>query len=77
MDNDLNKITVDCNNKTFKKMIFIFNALENNWNIIKKRDNYIFTKKHGGKKEIFSEKYLSTFVEENCDLQKIKCLFTS
>ena len=35
-------------------MIFLFNALENGWAIKKSENNYLFRKKHEGKKEIFS-----------------------
>ena len=48
-----------------KKMIFIYNALENGWSVKKKEKSFIFTKKHEGKKEIFSNEYLLTFMKEN------------
>jgi len=51
-----------------KKMIFIFNALENGWSVKKLADSYIFTKKHEGKREVFCENYLETFVRNNCDV---------
>ena len=47
------------------KMAFLYNAVENGWTIRKSRDRYIFTKKHGGKKEIFLDSYLKTFMKEN------------
>lgn len=70
MDSELTQMECTINNKECKKMIFIFNALENGWTIKKYKDSYIFIKKHGGKKEILDDKYLTTFVEENCDLKK-------
>jgi len=47
------------------KMAFIHNALENGWSIKKNKESYVFTKKHEGKKEMFSDSYLSTFVKDN------------
>jgi|TARA_A100001015_G_scaffold214259_1_gene240473 hypothetical protein len=47
-----------------KKMEFFYNALENGWEICKKKDNYIFKKKHENKKEILTNTYLSRFMKE-------------
>jgi hypothetical protein len=47
------------------KMIFIFNALEKGWKIKKKDERYIFSKNHGGKKEVFLDSYLKRFIESN------------
>jgi hypothetical protein len=52
-------------------MKFIFNALDDGWEIKKKDDTYIFTKKHEGKKEVFTNNYLKEFVIKNCDVDKI------
>jgi hypothetical protein len=52
------------------KMAFIDNALENGWSIKKHKESYVFTKKHEGKKEMFSDSYLSTFVKDNSDIKK-------
>ena len=52
-------------------MVFLFNALDNGWSIKKRKDSYIFTKNHEGKKEIFDEYYLSIFMKENTDINKI------
>ena len=41
--------------KCLAKMSFIYNALENGWTVKKNNDSYVFTKKHEGKKEMFSE----------------------
>ncbi len=45
-------------------MEFFYNALENGWEICKKKDNYIFKKKHENKKEILTNTYLSRFMKE-------------
>ena len=51
------------------KMSFIMNALDEGWSVKKKKEIYIFTKKHEGKKEVFNEKYLENFVKNNMELK--------
>ena len=55
----------------FQKMVFLFNALDNGWSIKKRKDSYIFTKNHEGKKEVFDESYLSIFMKDNSDINKL------
>ena len=55
----------------FQKMVFLYNALDNGWSIKKRKDSYIFTKNHEGKKEIFDEQYLSIFMKENVNINNI------
>jgi hypothetical protein len=55
----------------FKKMVFMYNALDNGWSIKKKDNSYIFTKNHDKKKEIFDEKYLATFMKECADINNL------
>jgi len=55
----------------FQKMVFLFNALDNGWSIKKRKDSYIFTKNHEGKKEVFDEEYLSIFMKENTNINTI------
>ena len=55
----------------YKKMKFIFNALRDGWEIRKEEDSYIFTKKHEGKKEVYSNNYLRAFVLKNSETEKI------
>lgn len=54
-------------NITIQKMKFIYNALENGWSIKKKKDLYIFTKNHEGKKEVLLDEYLKRFMQTNMD----------
>ena len=54
-------------NITIQKMKFIYNALENGWAIKKKKDLYIFTKNHEGKKEVLLDEYLKRFMVTNMD----------
>jgi hypothetical protein len=50
--------------KTLHRMTFISNALDKGWSVKKRNDSYIFTKKHEGKREIFQNTYLDTFIGE-------------
>ncbi len=54
-----------------KQMIFIYNALNNGWNVKKKKEHYIFSKKHHNHKEIYQDNYLAEFIEKNSNLSKI------
>ena len=68
-------IEIDINNKIdcilLQKMIFIYNALEKGWTIKKKKNLYVFTKNHEGKKEVLLENYLKKFMMENLDINNI------
>jgi hypothetical protein len=57
--------TVILNRLKYQKIMFIMNALDTGWSIRKMDDSYVFTKKHEGKKEVFHENYLETFIKEN------------
>jgi len=50
--------------KTFNKMLFIYNAVQEGWTVQNKGSKYIFTKKHEGKREVFQEDFLQQFVEK-------------
>ncbi len=56
---------------TLQKMAFLFNALEDGWQIKKNKEKYIFTKRHENKKEIFSESYLTRFIEKNFNINNL------
>ena len=66
-----NENNVEIDKIKFQKMVFLFNALDSGWSIKKKKDSYIFTKNHEGKKEIFNEEYLSIFMKDNSDINKL------
>lgn len=51
-------------------MQFIINAIEGGWSVKKNNDNYIFTKKHEGKREIFMSDYLERFIYKNMNLDE-------
>lgn len=65
-------ISIPTNNHKFnineQKTLFLINALDNGWTIRKKKDYYIFTKKHEGKREVFKDNYIHTFLEKNFDV---------
>ena len=50
---------------TLQKMKFLYNALDNGWDIVKKEDKYIFNKKHEGEKELYLDSYLQQFITDN------------
>ena len=62
---------LDIDYSKFQKMVFLFNALDNGWTIKKRKESYIFTKNHEGKTEVFEESYLSTFMKDNFDINKL------
>ena len=57
---------MDEEDRKFQIMNFIYNALENGWEV-KKRDSatYVFRKKHRGDRKVFMENYLETFLGAN------------
>ena len=61
-------IVVDLTNKKLKELIFIYNALENGWSIKKKKDIYIFSRKHHNKKEVYDNEYLQKFIDNNSQI---------
>jgi hypothetical protein len=57
---------MDENHRRTQIMNFIYNALENGWEV-RKRDatTYVFRKKHQGDRKVFMENYLETFLCTN------------
>ena len=64
------KLSID--NPTVKKMIFIMNALEQGWSVKKRGEEFVFHKKHEGRKEVLRKDYLDHFIERNFDSS---CIF--
>ena len=56
--------------KTYTKMNFVYNAVNDGWSVTKRKNNYVFTKRHDGKKEVFTEKFLDTFIQTNLNMNK-------
>jgi hypothetical protein len=67
----INEKQIEIDKLKFKKMIFLYNALDNGWSIKKRKDSYIFSKNHEGKKEIFDENYLSIFMKDNLNINNL------
>jgi hypothetical protein len=57
--------------KQFRKMNFICNAIEKGWEVKKRDDKYVFTKKHEGKREVYLDSYLQQFLESNMQLAEM------
>jgi hypothetical protein len=54
-------------------LYFLYNVLNNGWSIKKSQyTEYVFIKKHEGKKEYFSNKYLHSFLKDNFKFNLIK-----
>lgn len=53
----------------FQKMRFIYNALESGWDVKKRKNVYIFSKKHEGKQEVFEEAFLQEFIKSNFEIK--------
>jgi hypothetical protein len=66
-----NEKSLEIDKIKFQKMVFLYNALDNGWSIKKNQNSYIFKKNHEGKKEILNENYLSIFMKDNSDINKL------
>ena len=65
---------LDINNIMLQKMIFIYNAIENGWDVKKMSDKYIFTKNHKQQKEVYLDSYLREFLETNLNINTISSI---
>ena len=50
------------------KMVFIFNAIEDGWNVKKNKNSYIFSKHKSKEKQIFTEDFLNKFITKYFNL---------
>ena len=66
-----NEKSLEIDKVKFQKMVFLYNALDNGWSIKKKQNSYIFKKNHEDKKEVLNESYLSIFMKDNADINKL------
>ena len=71
MEIAINSSDLKINIVQLQKMAFLYNALENGWMIKKKKNFYVFSKNHEGKKEVYLDSYLKRFMETNLDFNKI------
>ena len=68
MEQSLNIHTdrLETNDKVqIQKMVLIHNALNDGWTIKKKKDTYVFVKKHKNNKKYLTDSYLKTFIQTN------------
>jgi len=63
--------TIQIENIEFQKMLFLFNAVNNGWTVKKDNGAFIFKKNHEGKREVFEESFLHSFVRDNFDINKL------
>lgn len=56
---------------TLQKMTFLYNAIETGWKVKREDNSYVFTKKHNGKKEIYNDSFLKTFIQANMNVKNI------
>lgn len=56
------------NNKDLSKMLFIFNAIEDGWNVKKNKNSYIFSKHKSKEKQVFTEDFLNKFITKYFNL---------
>ena len=66
-----NKHDIKIDGVTFQKMLLLFNAINDGWSIKKKKGAYFFSKNHEGKKEVYLDSYLHTFMHDNFDINKL------
>jgi hypothetical protein len=52
------------NNKKFRKMWFINNAIDNGWSVNKQNNSIIFSKKHNNDYSVLKEQYITDFIKE-------------
>ena len=64
----ISRISNNISPSELQKMLFIFNALHDGWEIKMNDNKYYFKKKHESKREIYSETYLSEFIKKNLDI---------
>ena len=63
------KLEID--NFILQKMSFLYNAIEDGWDIKKLDNKYIFSKNHEQKKEVYLDSYLKTFLENNINIKNL------
>lgn len=56
------------NNKEMSKMVFIFNAIEDGWNVKKTKNSYIFSKHKSKEKQVLTEDFLNQFITKYFNL---------
>ena len=65
------KKDIQIDKKIFYKMIFLYNSLNDGWIVKKNNEDYILSKPHENKKEIYNDDYISKFVIKNIDIKDL------
>jgi hypothetical protein len=60
--------TSDDHKTQLKIMLFVHNAIMDGWTVKHRHGEYIFKRKHHSRKKVFSDEYLSRFVENNATI---------
>ena len=63
---------INIDNIHLRKMIFIYNALNDGWNVKKAKILIFLSKNHEKKKEIFLDSYLASFMKDNLNINNFK-----
>lgn len=58
-----NNYRFEVDNKFQQKLLFIYNALENGWEIKKSGNKYILKKENNEDKEVYLDNYLDKFIK--------------
>ena len=59
------------NSIKLQKLLFIYNAIEDGWTVVKHKNSYVFTKNHEGKKEVLLDDYLQKFIYKNVTINDV------
>ena len=65
----INNVDLNVDAKQLHKMIFIYNALENEWKLKKIGNKYFCSKRHKGDKHVYQAGYLKEFLLDNFTLE--------
>jgi hypothetical protein len=71
MEIQLDDKVVHLDKKIFHKMVLILNALDDGWTVKSHDTSYVFTKKHEGRRECFTDEYLTDFMRNNLDIRRV------
>jgi len=67
--NDTATQLANMNLRELRKMILVYNALNDGWKVAKRDNSYVFTKKHEGRQEVMDDKYVSEFLMQNLQIR--------
>lgn len=73
MEVQLDDKVVHIDRKIFHKMVMMLNAIDDGWTVKKTGGDtsYVFTKKHEGRRECFTDEYLTDFMRNNLDHRRV------